>query len=123
MAAHSKIECATGAPAKPVRKVQRVKRLIPSNIEQVVDLPRLGSASCHRYHVPGRAERAQGTSLRIHRLRKLGGRNFNADRDIRRHGARQRNEIDAALPGKHPLVTGGVDHFLLRRRRFGRAVA
>ena len=33
------------------------------------------------------------------------------------------HEVDAALPGKHPLVTGGVDHFFRRRRPFGRAVA
>src|SRR6266545_5518881 len=68
------------------------------------------------YQIPRRVERAPGPGLRIHRLRKLGGRDFDADRDIRRHGAGQRDQVDAAFAGKHPLVTGGMDHFFRRSR-------
>jgi len=66
-----------------------------------------------RHHISGCAERAPGPSLCIQCLRKLGGRNFNADHDIRRHGARQRNEVDAALARETSVRNGRRGSFLL----------
>ena len=68
-------------------------------------------------------QRARRAGFGIRGPGKLGSRHLDADGDIRRHGARQRNEVDAALAGKHPFVAGGVHHFFRRRRPLGRAVA
>ena len=56
-------------------------------------------------------------------LGKLGGRDFDADGDIGRHGAGQRHQVDAAFARKQPLMAGGVDQFFVRRGPLGRAVA
>jgi len=96
------------------------QQLIPFFVERIPDFPRLRFACCRRYSVPGCAERALGSSFWIC---KHASWNFNAYRDLGRHGAYQGNEVDAALTRKHPLGAGGAHHVIGRRRWCGRTIA